>query len=216
MPSTRTVKRFFKPIVFILCLLPLASLTWRAFGLGGGLGANPVEHLLHALGLWGLRFLVLTLAVTPARQLFKAPWLQLFRRMLGLFAFFYVLLHFLTWLILDQTLYWRGILVDIGKRPFITIGFIALLMLIPLAVTSTNAMMRRLGRRWQKLHRLVYVIALLGVWHFYWQVKKDIREPLVYLAIVLALLGWRIWKAQQRKRASQQMAKTLAEPEGSA
>ncbi len=198
MPSPKVVSRVFKPIVFILCLLPLGLLAARAFEIGGTLGANPVEKILHSLGLWGLRFLVITLAITPARQLFKANWLIQLRRMLGLFAFFYVLLHFLTWLILDQSFYWPGILVDIGKRPYITIGFIAFLLLIPLAATSTHAMMRRLGRRWQKLHRLVYLIALLGVWHFYWLVKKDIREPLTYLAIVLPLLGWRVWKARQR------------------
>jgi sulfoxide reductase heme-binding subunit YedZ len=122
--------------------------------------------------------------------------------MLGLYAFFYVLMHFLTWLILDQGLYWSGILEDIGKRPFITIGFAALLLLIPLAVTSTNAMMRRLGKRWKTLHRLVYLIALLGVWHYYWQVKKDVTEPLIYLTIVLVLLGWRVWKARPRRKVA--------------
>lgn len=198
MPSIKVVNRICKPLVFCLCLLPLALLVSRAFGFGGTLGANPVERILHSLGLWGLRFLVITLAITPARQLFKANWLIQLRRMVGLFAFSYVLLHFLTWLILDQSLYWAGILVDIAKRPYITIGFVAFLLLIPLAVTSTHAMMRRLGRRWQKLHRLIYLIALLGVWHFFWQVKKDISEPLTYLAIVLALLGWRAWKARQR------------------
>ena len=128
---------------------------WRAFELGGtDLGANPIEKIQDTLGQWGLRFLLITLAVTPLRDWFNAPWLVQLRRMLGLFAFFYVLLHFLTWLILDQGLYWSGILDDIAKRPFITIGFAALLLLIPLAVTSTNGMMRRLGRRWKTLHRL--------------------------------------------------------------
>jgi sulfoxide reductase heme-binding subunit YedZ len=198
MPSPKVVSRIYKPIVFILCLLPLGLLIAKAFGFGGSLGANPVEKILHSLGLWGLRFLLITLTITPARQIFKANWLVQLRRMLGLFAFFYVLLHFLTWLILDQSMYWPGILVDIGKRPYITIGFIAFLLLIPLAATSTHAMMRRLGKRWQKLHRLIYVIALLGVWHFYWLVKKDVREPLMYVAIVVVLLGWRVWKARQR------------------
>ena len=119
--------------------------------------------------------------------------------MLGVFAFSYVLLHFLTWLILDQGLYWQGILPDIAKRPFITIGFTALLLLIPLAVTSTNGMMRRLGKRWKTLHRLIYVIVPLGVWHYWWQVKADIREPLIYATIVAVLLGWRVWK---KKRTS--------------
>jgi sulfoxide reductase heme-binding subunit YedZ len=114
--------------------------------------------------------------------------------MLGLYAFFYVLMHFLTWLILDRTLYWPDVVEDISKRPFITIGFLALVLLIPLAVTSTNGMMRRLGRRWKSLHRLVYPIAILGIWHYYWQVKADVREPLIYAGIAAVLLGWRVWK----------------------
>lgn len=186
-----------KAILFVVCLIPLASLIARAFGLAGpSLGANPVEKIQDTLGIWGLRFLLITLAVTPLRDWFGAPWLVQLRRMLGLYAFFYVLLHFLNWLILDQGMYWSGIVADIAKRPFITIGFAALLMLIPLAVTSTNGMMRRLGKRWKTLHRLIYPIVLLGVWHYYWQVKADVREPLIYLAVALVLLGWRIWKAR--------------------
>jgi sulfoxide reductase heme-binding subunit YedZ len=208
MPSPTVVRRVIRPALFVLCLLPLALLAWRAFALhGAGLGPNPIEKIQDTLGQWGLRFLLITLAVTPLRDWFEAPWLIQLRRMLGLFAFSYVLLHFMTWLILDQDLYWPGILPDIAKRPFITIGFLALLMLVPLAVTSTNAMMRRLGRRWKSLHRLVYVIVLLGVWHYYWQVKADVREPLVYLAIALVLLGWRVrkrlavggWRLVQKK-----------------
>jgi sulfoxide reductase heme-binding subunit YedZ len=196
------VRRFIKPAVFLLCLAPLLSIFWRAFEIGGSnLGANPVEYVQDTFGQWGLRFLVITLAITPLKDWLDAPWLVMLRRMLGLFAFAYVLLHFLTWLILDQGMYWSGILVDIAKRPFITIGFAALVMLIPLAVTSTNGMMRRLGKRWKTLHRLIYLIALLGVWHYYWQVKADVREPLVYLAIVSVLLGWRIWKAKRRPSA---------------
>lgn len=195
MPSPHVVRRYFKPALFLLCLIPLGMLTAQAFGIGGaGLGANPVEKVEHTLGLWGLRFLVITLAITPLRDWFAAPWLVQLRRTLGLFAFTYVLLHFLTWLVLDQGLYWAGIGVDIAKRPFITIGLLALLLLIPLAITSTNGMMRRLGKRWKSLHRLIYLIAILGVWHFYWQVKADIREPLIYATLVAALLGWRVWK----------------------
>ncbi|MGE0113502.1 MAG: sulfite oxidase heme-binding subunit YedZ [Steroidobacteraceae bacterium] len=202
MPSTNTVRRVYKPIVFILCLLPLLFLAAGAFGIAGvSLGADPVARLLHELGEWALRFLVITLAVTPLRFMLGQPWLLNFRRMLGLFSFTYVLLHFLTWLILDQGLYWSGILTDIAKRPYITIGFTALLLLIPLAVTSTNKMMRRLGKRWQKLHRLIYVIVPLGVWHFYWQVKKDVTEPLIYAAITAFLLGYRYWRAQRRKQS---------------
>lgn len=199
MPSMFVVRRVLKPALFLLCLLPLASLIWRALGIAGtDLGANPVEKIQDTLGQWGLRMLLITLAVTPLRDWFNAAWLIQLRRMLGVFAFCYVLLHFLTWLILDQDLYWAGILPDIARRPFITIGFLALLLLLPLAVTSTNGMMRRLGRRWKTLHRLVYLIVLLGIWHYYWQVKADVREPLFYLAIALVLLGWRVWKIRRR------------------
>ncbi len=207
MPSAQTVRRIYKPILFILCLLPLAWLAAGAFNLAGiNLGADPVAKVLHQLGQWSLRFIVITLCVTPLRVMLNWPWLVLLRRMLGLFAFTYVLLHFLTWLILDQGFLldsgfsWHSIIKDITKRPYITIGFTALLLLIPLAVTSTNAMMRRLGKRWQQLHKLVYVIAVLGVWHYYWEVKKDVREPLIYAAIVFVLLAWRYWRYAQRKQ----------------
>lgn len=203
MPSNLVVRRVIKPALFAVCLLPLLLTLAEAFGIGGAsLGANPVERVQDTFGQWGLRFLMITLAVTPLRDWFHAPWLVQLRRMLGLFAFFYVLMHFLTWLLLDQGLYWSAILEDIAKRPFITIGFAALLLLIPLAITSTNGMMRRLGKRWKTLHRLVYLIALLGVWHYYWQVKKDVTEPLIYLTIVLVLLGWRAWKARPRRKAA--------------
>jgi sulfoxide reductase heme-binding subunit YedZ len=201
--SDRIVRRYIKPALFIVCLFPFIRLVLGAFRVAGfDLGTNEVETVQDTLGQWGLRFLLITLAITPLRDWFKAPWLIQLRRMLGLYAFFYVLAHFLTWLILDQGIYWAGILEDIGKRPFITIGFIALLLLIPLAVTSTNGMMRRLGKRWKMLHRLVYVITLLGVWHLWWQVKADIREPLIYLSITLVLLGWRVWKAKIRAAVS--------------
>lgn len=202
--STQKVIRLIKPLIFLACLLPFAALVGRAYGIAGPtLGANPVEEILHELGLWGLRFIVITLAITPLKDLIRKPWPLAFRRMLGLFAFFYVLLHFLMWLIVDQELYWSGILVDIAKRPFVTIGFLAFLLLIPLAVTSTNGWVRRLGaQRWKKLHRLIYPIALLGVWHFYWLVKLDVREPLVYLTIIVSLLAWRVWKARQRTEAA--------------
>jgi sulfoxide reductase heme-binding subunit YedZ len=165
---------------------------------GMSLGANPVEQLIHRFGIWGLNFLLITLAVTPLRQLTGKAWLLRFRRMLGLFAFFYVLMHFLTYAGLDQRFNLPLILEDIAERPYITIGFSALVLLIPLAVTSTNGMMRRLGQRWKKLHRLVYVIVVLGVWHFYWQVKLDTVEPLVYALILTALLGYRIWRKYGR------------------
>lgn len=202
MPSPLVIRRVIKPALLLACALPLLWLIVEAFGIGGtSLGANPVEKIQDTFGQWGLRFLVITLAVTPVRDWFGLPWLVQLRRMLGLYAFCYVVMHFLTWLILDQGLYWSGILQDIGERPFITIGFTALLLLIPLAVTSTNKMMRRLGKRWKSLHRLSYAICLLAVWHYYWQVKADTTEPLIYLAIVLVLLGWRAWKARPRRVA---------------
>lgn len=215
MPSSLVIRRIIKPAVFVVCALPLLSLIWAvlgsAYGIGSGsLGTNPVEKLQDTFGQWGLRFIVITLAVTPVRDWFGMPWLVQLRRMLGLYAFFYVLMHFLTWLLLDQGLYWAGILEDIGKRPFITIGFTALLLLVPLAVTSTNRMMRRLGRRWKTLHRLVYIIGLLAVWHYYWQVKADTTEPLIYLAFVLVLLGWRGWKARRPRLASRTPATAVS------
>ena len=193
--------RALKVVVFLLCLMPLGMLVLDAFEIGGRtLGANPIEALIHRCGKWGLKFLLITLAVTPLRGLTGWNWLIRFRRMLGLFAFFYVLLHFLVYAGLDQSFDLGVILEDIAERPYITIGMTALVLLIPLAVTSTNGMMRRLGRRWKKLHRLVYPIAILGVWHFYWQVKLDTLEPLIYAAILAALLGYRLVHAWRRRK----------------
>jgi len=173
-----------------------------AFELTGRLGANPVEEIQDRFGIWALRFIMITLAVTPLRRLVGWNWLARFRRMFGLFTFFYALMHFLTWLILDQGLLVSAILEDIIERPFITIGFVALLLLIALAATSTNGMRRRLGRRWQTLHNAAYLIALLGVWHYWWQVKKDVTEPLNYAVILAVLLSARLWWRWSRtKRA---------------
>jgi sulfoxide reductase heme-binding subunit YedZ len=185
--------RALKVVVFGLCLLPLLILLLETFGVGGrSLGANPIEELIHRLGKWGLRFLLITLAVTPLRRLTGWSWPLRLRRMLGLFAFFYVLLHFLVYAGLDQRFDLVVIFEDIVERPYITIGLLALLLLLPLALTSTNGMMRRLGRRWKKLHRLIYVIGILGVWHFYWQVKLDTLEALIYAGILTALLAFRL------------------------
>ena len=185
--------RILKVLLFLLCLLPLVTLALETFGVAGmGLGANPIEELIHRLGIWGLNFLLITLAVTPLRRLTGKSGLLRFRRMFGLFAFFYVLMHFLTYAGLDQRFDLPVIFEDIAERPFITVGFTAFLLLIPLALTSNHAMMRRLGRRWRKLHRLVYVIAILGVVHFYWQVKQDTLEALIYAAILAVLLGYRL------------------------
>ena len=180
-----------KPLVFAVSLLPLAWMVW--LGWQDQLGANPVETLSHRTGDWSLRFLLLTLAVTPLRRLNGWNWLQRFRRMLGLFAFFYVCLHFGVYLVFDQFFDGRAIVADIAKRPYITVGFTGWLLLIPLAVTSTNGMIKRLGRNWQRLHRLVYLIGVLGVLHYGWLVKADLTEPLVYGGVLASLLGYRLW-----------------------
>ena len=193
------IQRIWKPFVFLLCLVPAILVATDAVELTGRLGANPVEEILDRFGNWALRFIMITLAVTPLRRLTGWNWLARFRRMSGLFTFFYVLMHFLTWLVLDQALLLSEILEDLVERPFITIGFAALVLLAALAVTSTNRMRRRLGRRWQTLHNMTYLIAILGVWHYWWQVKKDITEPLIYAAILTVLLGARIWWRWQRR-----------------
>ena len=193
MDTLTQIRLIWKPLVFAACLVPFGLVVGDTLNITGTLGANPVEEILDRFGNWGLRFIMITLAVTPLRRLTGWNWLARFRRMLGLFTFFYVLLHFLTWLILDQGVLLAAIIEDIAKRPFITIGFAALLLLLALAVTSTNGMRRRLGRRWQKLHNSVYVIAILGVWHYGWQVKQDITEPAIYAAILAELLGIRLW-----------------------
>jgi sulfoxide reductase heme-binding subunit YedZ len=177
--------------VFLLCLVPLGVLVWRA--LTAKLGANPVEFIQHATGDWTLRFLIFTLAITPLRKLFRLPDLIRFRRMLGLFAFFYACLHFLTYLGPDQSFDLAAIWKDIAKRPFITVGFTAFVLLIPLALTSTAGWIRRLGgRRWQMLHRAIYISAICGVIHYYWLVKSAVLRPLTYAAIVAVLLLWRL------------------------
>ena len=204
MDTLKQIRLIWKPLVFAACLLPFALVVGDAFEITGRLGANPIEEIMDRFGNWSLRFILITLAVTPLRRITGWNWLTRFRRMLGLFTFFYVLMHFLTWLILDQGLLMSAILEDLVKRPFITIGFAAFLLLLALAVTSTNAMRRRLGRRWQQLHNLVYVIGILGVWHYWWQVKKDITEPLIYAAILAVLLGYRgtVTFLRQRRRGA--------------
>jgi methionine sulfoxide reductase heme-binding subunit len=176
--------------VFAICLLPLARLV--VLGGSGGLGANPIEFITHSTGTWTLTGLMVTLSLTPLRRLTGRTDLIRYRRMLGLFTFFYACLHFVTYIWLDQFFDLEAIAKDIIKRPFITIGFAAFVLLIPLAATSTRAMMRRLGRRWQQLHRLVYVVAMLGVIHYAWLVKKDLTEPLVYGAVLVLLLIMRL------------------------
>lgn len=201
MDLTRQIRFIWKPLTFALCLVPFAIIVGKVFGVGGSLGANPIEAIQDHFGEWGLRFILITLAVTPLRKISGRAWLLRFRRMLGLFAFFYVFMHFLTWLILDQELRLSAFLEDIVERPFITIGMVALLLLILMAATSTAAIRRKMGPRWQKLHYSVYVVGILGIWHYWWQVKKDVTEPLVYALILAALLGYRWWKRKGHKKS---------------
>lgn len=180
-----------KVVVFALCLIPLGMLVLRA--VHGNLTANPIEFITHTTGDWTLRFLVITLAITPLRKILRLPQLIRFRRMLGLFAFFYVCLHFSTWIGLDKFFDWTEMWKDVQKRRFITVGFTGFALLIPLAVTSTAGWIRRLGgKRWQMLHRAIYLSAIAGVIHYYWLVKSDVRKPLQYAAMVAVLLAWRL------------------------
>jgi sulfoxide reductase heme-binding subunit YedZ len=166
------------------------------------LGAEPVTAIEHELGLWALRLLLVTLAITPLRVLSGQAVLLRFRRMLGLYAFAYASLHLAAYLVLDLRGYWAQIFEEIAKRPYITVGFAAWLLLVPLAVTSTRGSMRRLGRRWGQLHRAIYAIAVLAVLHFWWIVKSDLREPALYAGILALLLGWRLWRWIARRRVA--------------
>jgi sulfoxide reductase heme-binding subunit YedZ len=195
------VARLAKPLLFLACLLPLARLVVLAFT--DGLGANPIEFVTHSTGTWTLVFLLVTLGVTPLRRLSGRSELLRFRRMLGLFAFFYACLHFMTYIWWDQFFDWAAIARDVVKRPFITVGFAAFVGLIPLAVTSNRRMMRRLGRHWQRLHRLIYLIAVAGVIHYWWLVKRDIIQPAIYALVLSLLLGYRLvawWRGRQSGR----------------
>lgn len=192
---------WYKPWVFVGCLLPMAWLVAAATGFAGWtLGVNPVRELLHFSGKTALNLLLLTLCMTPLGRLTgRSEWLRL-RRMLGLFAFTYALLHFAIYTVLELDLDLAEVGSEIVKRPYITVGLLALVGMLPLAATSTDRAMRRLGRRWQRLHRLIYPIALLAVWHYYWQVKADLREPLLYAAALAILLGWRWQQHRNRTR----------------
>ena len=200
---TRRSLTLLKALVTLACSIPFLILVARIAGFGS-LGANPIQEVLHTLGKTGLNLLLLTLTITPLRRLTGLNWLIALRRTLGLAVFGYILLHAVTYVVLDQSLNWSLLLVDITQRPYITIGVAALLLLIPLAVTSTNAMQRRLGTRWIKLHRCVYIIAILGVVHFFWQVKVTTPEPLIYSFILIVLLGFRVrdWLVRQRRSAA--------------
>jgi len=184
-----------KPAIFLLCLYPLMSIVYGAFT--DQLGPNPVEAMIRSLGDWGIYFLLIGLSVTPLRQIFKTPGLIQFRRMLGLFAFFYVSLHFLSYIWFDQFFAVEEIVKDIIKRPFIAIGFICYLLLLPLAITSTNKMMRRLKKNWSRLHKLVYPISMLALLHYFMMTRADYLVPVILLVILSLLLGYRVYKKYQ-------------------
>jgi len=191
--ASRQPTRFnwLKIAVFLLALLPLARAAWIVLS---GMAVNPVEFITRSTGTWTLSFLLITLAISPLRQLSGWSWPLRLRRMLGLYAFFYGSLHLTTYMWLDQFFDWGGMLHDIAKRPFITVGFAAMLLMTPLAITSTQGWMRRLKRNWGRLHRLVYPVAMLGVLHYWWLVKKDLTQPLLYGTALAFLLGWRLYR----------------------
>jgi len=206
--------RIIKVSLFIVCLTPLGFLGWAAYT--QNLGANPIEKITHTTGDWTLRFLLITLSITPLRKLLGVPALIKFRRMLGLFAFFYGCLHFLTYIWLDKFFNVHEMLIDVAKRKFITVGFTAFVLLIPLAVTSTAGWIRRLGgKRWQNLHRLIYISAIAGVIHYLWLVKADIRKPLEFGAILAVLLSYRlvVWIRPKFRNHGTRFTRTQVVPE---
>jgi sulfoxide reductase heme-binding subunit YedZ len=191
-PGAAQIRTVWKPLAHLACALSLVVLVLELFNVGPfRLGANPGLAIRDTLGTWGLRLLLVTLAMTPLRMVLGKPWPLAFRRLLGLWAFAYVTLHFVTYFLFDRASV-AAVVADVIKRPYITIGFAAFLLLVPLAVTSTAGWRRELGPRWITLHRLVYPIAILGVWHYWWLVKKDITEPAVYAVVLAGLLGWRL------------------------
>lgn len=194
--------RYLKPVLFLACLVPLARLVWRA--LHSDLGANPIETITHSTGDWTLIFLLITLSITPLRKLIRQYWLIGWRRMLGLFAFFYGTLHLMTYVWLDKFFDVHEMLADIAKRRFITAGLTAFTLMIPLALTSTKWAIRKLGKRWQVLHRLIYFSAAAGVIHYIWLVKADLKKPLEYGAVLAVLLGYRLaaWVALKTNSGS--------------
>jgi sulfoxide reductase heme-binding subunit YedZ len=202
------VSRYLKPVVFLACLAPLAQLVWRGFH--AGLGGNPIEFITHATGDWTLRFLLITLAISPLRKLTRRYWLIGWRRMLGLYAFFYGTLHLMTYIWLDKFFDVHEMLADIAKRRFIMAGMTGFALMIPLALTSTRWAIRKLGgKRWQTLHRLIYLSATAGVIHYIWLVKADLKKPLEYASVLGVLLGYRVvaWMATRMKKSSVAAAK---------
>jgi sulfoxide reductase heme-binding subunit YedZ len=210
MDTIRQIRFIWKPTIFLLCLVPAGLVITDLFEITGTLGANPVEAMLDRFGTWAIRFIMIALAVTPLRKLSGWNWLIRFRRMFGLFTFFYALTHFLVWLMLDRGLYFSGlaevlpaVVEDLTKRTFITLGFTALVLLTAMAVTSTAGMRRRMGRRWQTLHYSAYAVGMLGVWHYWWQVKKGPDDAIYYAAIFAVLMGLRIYGYLQKRKKRQ-------------
>lgn len=192
MTPGQRIRFIFKPLVFVACLLPFLWLGWNWYH--DNLSANPIDDVTDTTGTWTLRFLMVTLAITPVRRISGWNRLLQFRRMIGLFAFFYGTLHLFTYLYLDQFFLWEEILADIPKRPFITVGFLSFVLMIPLAATSTDRIAKWMGgRRWNRLHKLVYITAIGGVIHYLWLVKADVQRPLIYGGILALLLGTRLW-----------------------
>jgi sulfoxide reductase heme-binding subunit YedZ len=201
MTVTQWVRRVFKPALFLAALIPFSQLVYGIFW--GDLGANPVEVITNTTGIWTLRLIVITLAITPLRWLTGWNVVIQFRRMLGLFAFFYSVLHFMTYFVLDRSLMFEGLWEDVVKRPYITMGFTGFVLMIPLALTSTKGWIRRLGgKRWNLLHRLIYLTAIFAVVHYWWKVKLVTTNPKIYAAIVAILLGARLWKAIARRQSA--------------
>jgi sulfoxide reductase heme-binding subunit YedZ len=201
MTQAQLVRRVFKPVVFFCCLTPFLWLVYNAFW--GDLGVNPIETITNETGIWTLRLLTVTIGITPLRWLTKWNPIINLRRMIGLFAFFYGTVHFSIYFILDRSLMFDGLWEDIVKRPYITVGFTAFVLMIPLAITSTKGWIRRLGgQRWNLLHKLVYVSASLGVLHYWWKVKLDVTNPMIYAGIVAVLLGWRVVRAMNKRQAA--------------
>ena len=203
MNREKTIQFFWKPLVFFICFAPFLVIMGNSFGLLGDLGVNQVEALQDYFGNWALRFIVIALTVSPLRKITKWSWLSRYRRMIGLFAFFYAFMHFLIWIALEKELNLNDIFEDIIERPFILLGFIALFLLASLAITSFTRIRVYMKKNWQLLHNMIYVIGILSVWHYWWQVKKDITEPLIYALIIFILLFIRIVYYQKNKTINQ-------------
>lgn len=199
---------YIKVVIWVLALLPLARLFWLGFN--DGLTANPVEFVERSTGTWGLVFLLITLSMTPIRLLTGSVWQVQLRRMLGLWMFFYACLHITTYVWLDYSFLWSEIVLDIIEHPYVIVGFSAFVLTIPLAATSNNAMMRRLKSNWKKLHQLVYVIAILGVLHFWWLVKKDVTEPFYFASVLVFLLGVRLYFKYKSKKTMNQRSNLVS------